>query len=288
MIRTALTFLPAIAWLFAAAAMGWLVWTIGWESKDIGFLEYGFMIAALIGMGWCVVMAHREGKAAHEAHQNDTAYWVPKEPEAKVIGAHAGNRYPMTEAQIAHVKSVLTALSDAGLIQEGLDTEVALIASMENEGYGDDIAAYETLLSLRDLYREYDVTFQSMVFTEEQSEVFDEQLKHLTRDLLALIGHRVEVNDITLNRQEGSHSNGSILINLDNVEHKIDCDYSLKYTPRGLIEGIAALLPESNDDRLYWENLDSALFVVRLTSAQASAFNRHMESIDDPLRVDLV
>ncbi len=289
MFKFAITLVPALAWLVAAAAMGWLAWTIWSASENAGILEYGLMAFAVIGAGLSLKAAYREGNSARVAYRDGSAFWVPEEPESQVIGAKAGNRYPMTETQIDHVKNVLAALSEAGLLNE--EGHIALIAEMEHEGFGDDIAACETLLSLRSLFQEHDMEFDSMVFTDEHVEVSEEGLKYLTQKLLAIAGCTVTTDDITIKWPEAAADNGLVEININDVVHEIRCDFHGKYTPDGLIEGIAELTQrevQKNGEYLYWENLDSSLLVACMTPEAARGFNSTMESLDDPFRFEPV
>ena len=142
------------------------------------------MAFAVIGASLSLKAAYQQGNRAKVAFRDGSALWEPEEPESQVIGAEAGNRYPMTETQIDYVKKVLAALSAAGLMNE--DGHIALIAAMEQEGFDDDIAAYETLLTLDSVFREHDMEFDLMVFTHEHVEVSEESLKCLTQKLLAI------------------------------------------------------------------------------------------------------
>ncbi len=289
MFKFAITFLPALAGLVAAATMGWLVWTLWSASENAGILEYGLMAFAVIGAGLSLKAAYQEGNRARVAFRDGSAFWEPEQPESQVIGAKAGNRYPMTEIQIDHVKKVLAALSTAGLMNE--DGHIALIAAMEQEGYDDDIAAYETLLTLNSVFQEHDMEFDLMVFTHEHVEVSEESLKCLTQKLLAIAGYTVTTDDITINWPEAAANNGLVEININNVVHEIRCNFHGKNTPDGLIEGIAELIyrdVQKNGEYLYWENLDSSLLVAYMTPEAATGFNSTMESLNDQFRFEPV
>ena len=289
MFKFAITFLPALAGLVAAATMGWLVWTLWSASENAGILEYGLMAFAVIGAGLSLKAAYQEGNRARVAFRDGSAFWEPEQPESQVIGAKAGNRYPMTEIQIDHVKKVLAALSTAGLMNE--DGHIALIAAMEQEGYDDDIAAYETLLTLNSVFQEHDMEFDLMVFTHEHVEVSEDTLNCLTQKLLAIAGYTVTTDDITIKWPEAAANNGLVEININDVMHEISCNFHGKHTPVGLIEGIAELMcreEQKNGEYLYWENLDSSLLVARMTPEAARGFNSTMESLNDQFRFELV
>ena len=191
----------------------------------------------------------------------------------------------MTPGQITRVKSVLAAFTEGKLINQDRDEYVYLIAAMEQEGYGTDITTLETLLSLRDIYQEHNLEFDAMVFTDEHVEVHEDDLKHLTQALLRLVTYTVAIDDIKIDWPPLDETKGKICIKLNNVEHVFACEFFGKYTPIGLIEGIASLMPNEHTEHLYYENLDSSIVVVRITPESANVFNSRMRVIDDPLRL---
>ena len=284
MIRFVLTLLPALAWLAAVFAVGWLAWTALASAQDPGALEYGVFVIAAVGAVFCLFVAHREFSNALRAHRENSPFWRPDEPVSAVIGARAGNRYPMSDAQITHATAVLTALSDAGLIAQSDGQEIGIIAAMEQEGYGDQIGAAETMISLRAVFEDNDLEFDAMLYVDQGVEVSNRQIQFLAKELLALGGHSLAIDNITMDPPESGTGPGRILITLDTVQHEIACEFHPKYTPTGLVEGIAAMAGEQNGERLYWESLDSTLVVARLTPARAGAVNAGMQALNDQFR----
>ena len=289
MLRFALSLTPTLAWLVATAMAAWLVRTILSVPENIGLPEIIFLLVSVIGTCLCLFASYREAVHAYNSYNNGTSYWNPKQPESNSIGAKAGNRYPMTEAQISRVKTLLAAFSTAGLISDGLD--IGLIGEMENEGYGDDIGAYETLLSLRNIFIEHDMEFHSMVFTDEHIETNEEKIKQLVQEILTLVGESASINDINVNWPAYPQTEGSVNITLNDGEHSIACQFHSKNTPSGLIEGIAGLIhnnTEQSSQRLYWENLDSTLVLAKLTPQAAQSFNAEMEICNENFRFEPV
>ncbi len=104
-------------------------------------------------------------------------------------------------------------------------------------------------------------------------------------------GYTVATDNITIKWPEAAASNGLVEININGVVHEIRCNFQGKYTPDGLIEGIAELMNrevQKSGEYLYWENLDSSLLVACMTPEAAKGFNSSMESLNDQFRFELV
>lgn len=287
MIRFVFTLLPALAWFAAVFAVGSLAWTVLTDAQDRGALEYGVFAIAAAGTGFCLFAAYRELGNALRAHRDNSPFWRPDEPVSAVIGARAGNRYPMSDAQITHVRAVLTALSGAGLIQHRDEEQIGIIAAMENEGYGDQIGAAETMLSLHSVFEDNDLEFDAMLYVHQGVEISNRQIQFLAHELLSLSGLSIAIDNITVDAPESGRGPGRILITRDATQDEIACEFHPKYTPNGLVEGIAgmaAMAGGQNDERLYWESPDGALIIARLTPARAGAFNAVMEALNDRFR----
>jgi hypothetical protein len=277
-----LNFIPALLWLVAAAMMGKLVHTIATASEHHGPAEWLFALIGSAGFVWCLHTAWGETKAAKKSIKRREPFWVPAPLEHLEIGSMAGNRYPLTDAQVTHIKAVLSALDEAGLVSFSADDQIALIREIENEFDG-EAEAYETFKMLHGIFAENDLSTGGLVYTTEQSEVYNSDIAHLCQSVLALGGVQIPIENVAIDQAISSDAETAdrISIKLPNRTINIACTIRSKYTPDGLIEGLAKALNLPADDGLYWENLDSSLVICRLSAANAKAFNARMKAIDD-------
>ena len=273
--------LPTLAWLGCGLVVSWLTFDLLIINTPADYS--GYIVAAVFAViaVWSFYSAYNDWKAAQAALENNTSYFHPEPPLETQTGASAGALYPLSSEQLGVVKQTVGALKQAGIAD--IDT-LSLVTHMERENICDDGRAglYEVLLTWRDLLDENDFTEPNLAFTYEQVEHFREDTAALTSNVLRLLGRNISAEAIEVDMPDSLPGPGTVRFAAEGKDWSLLCTFQAKYTPSGLIEGLAAQFQMPDGRQLYWETIDSSLVLTCLTEDTARAF--HAALPDDPFR----
>ncbi len=191
----------------------------------------------------------------------------------------------MTAEQRATAFHVLDAFNEAGLAVTDDEVRAEFIRVFNEDGWGPKpIGAYETLITLRDLWYEHDMSPPQMMFTHENIEHNAATIEQTICEILALFGHDPASATIEMPAAVGPAGDISIAVTLEDKTYHLPCTLRPKNTPDGLIEQLYQHIPKRKAGQLYVETLDTSLIYVILTESAANAFNAKLADLGDPFQ----
>ena len=271
--------LAAALWLLAFALLAYLVThslLAGPTTTLTVVMQIGLSAAAVFSI-W---NAWREALDARRAN-SAAGQRLPR--RGPVRRAHAvPTRYPLSQTDRESVDRVLGALRDAKLLGPDEVDPARLVERMEQEGFGEHIGAYEVMLSIRALEEDTGRGLSDLVFTHEQVEIEPDDIAKLVSRILAVMKYDVTAGNVRVPTPALSNSQGVVAFTCEGREISLPCTFHGKYTPEGLIEGLAREISLPDRKVLCWESIDSSIVLACMTPMVMDRFNAAMG--DDPFR----